>query len=81
MNDKNALHITARNVGAFQMPNGSMGDFAPLISHRAKRRSVTIPITTGAITEGDAHPASGAWLQAVLKYVEPRNMTGAGSLE
>jgi hypothetical protein len=44
------------------MPNGRIGDFAPLISHRAKRKSVVMPRTTGAMTEGDSHPASGAWL-------------------
>jgi hypothetical protein len=60
MKDRNALHITARNVGVFQIPNGRMGDFAPLISHRPKRRSDRVPITTGAMTEGDAHPTRGA---------------------
>jgi hypothetical protein len=65
MKDRKALTITARNVGALQMLNGRIGDFAPLISHTAKRRSVTVPITRGAMTEDEAHPARGAWLETV----------------
>lgn len=60
INERNALDITAKNVGALQMSKGRIGDFAILISQKAKTKKETMPMTKGAITDADPQPAKGA---------------------
>lgn len=81
MKDRKALHMTARNVGAFQIPKGRIGDLAPWISQSAKRTSMSNPITTGAMTEADGHPARGAWLYNADHQKSSNGLGYAGSLE